>query len=136
MESDSTFQSQCGDAYSVFCFCFFCFRDPGLFSLITSLHKSYQSTVLGDSHLQPLFQKLVSHSPQTSCYVLLASLGVTRALHSEEQVMLPIKLPHWSFQEAQTVRLSMQKSIYQRHCNNTLKNPKCIPCPAFKPMHS
>ncbi|XP_050693860.1 DNA repair-scaffolding protein-like isoform X1 [Eriocheir sinensis] len=90
-------------------------QDPGLFSLISSLHKSYQSTVLRDSQLQPLFHDLASRPPQTCCYVLIASLGVTKVLHNEEQVTLPIRLPQWSLQEAHTVVCDGQRgsiSVY------------------------
>lgn len=87
------------------------FRDPGLFSLISSLHKAHQDAVREDPLLYPLLQDQASRPPQTYCYVFIVSLGLTNLLHTGEEVVLPVTLPHWSLHEA------LQVSFTYTVCN-------------------
>ena len=67
----------------------------------------------GNSILQPALQELVPSPPQTHCYVLTVSLGVTSVTSSGEQVTFSITLPNWSLQEALAV--SIPKISYVNH---------------------
>lgn len=71
------------------------FRNPGLFSLISSLHSSHQVAVRADPSLRPLLRP-----PQTSCYCFTVTLGSTCLLPCEEEVVIPLSPPSWSLQQA------------------------------------
>ncbi|KAK3871362.1 hypothetical protein Pcinc_023494 [Petrolisthes cinctipes] len=85
-------------------------QNPGLFSLISSLHSSYQAAVSGDPSLRPLLRP-----PQTSCYCFTVTLGSTYLLPCQEEVVIPLSLPSWSLQQAFQVRRDGQRGHLSLH---------------------
>ncbi|KAK4327642.1 hypothetical protein Pmani_001897 [Petrolisthes manimaculis] len=85
-------------------------QNPGLFSLISSLHSSYQEAVSGDPSLRPLLRP-----PQTSCYCFTVTLGSTCLPPCQEEVVIPLFLPSWSLQQAFQVRRDGQRGQLSLH---------------------
>ncbi|XP_068234613.1 uncharacterized protein [Palaemon carinicauda] len=71
-------------------------QNPGLFSLISSLHHSYQKALQNNPLLCPLLVDHVTSSSQTFCYVFNVNLGVTKVFNNDEEVVIPLSLPIYS----------------------------------------
>ncbi|XP_047472174.1 uncharacterized protein LOC125027253 isoform X2 [Penaeus chinensis] len=78
-------------------------QNSGLFSLLSSLHSSYQSVIYACSDLLSLLKEHATRPPQTYCYVFAVNLRVSKAINNEYQVALPIKLPDWTLIEAMQI---------------------------------
>lgn len=90
-------------------------QNPSLFSLISSLHKAYQTEVRSDPLLYPLLHAQASRPSQTYCYVFTVQLGLTELLHSGNEVVMPILLPHWSLNETLQVACDGQRGSLSLH---------------------
>ncbi|XP_042239353.1 uncharacterized protein LOC121877615 [Homarus americanus] len=90
-------------------------QNPGLFSLISSLHTAYQAEVRSNKLIYPLLQDKASCPTQTYCYAFTVSLGFTELLHSGYEVVIPITLPYWSLQEALQVPCDGQRGNLSLH---------------------
>ncbi|XP_071522994.1 uncharacterized protein [Panulirus ornatus] len=90
-------------------------QDPGLFSLISSLHKAYQDAVCENPLLYSFLQDQASRPPQTYCYVFNVTLGLTDLLHNGQEVVTPVNLPQWSLHEALQVSCDGQRGSLSLH---------------------
>ncbi|XP_045611169.2 DNA repair-scaffolding protein [Procambarus clarkii] len=90
-------------------------QNPALFSLISSLHKAYQTEICSDPLLYPLLQNQTSCPSQTYCYVFNVRLGLTELLHTGDEVVIPVSLPYWSLDGALQVLCDGQRGCLSLH---------------------
>ncbi|XP_066977920.1 uncharacterized protein [Macrobrachium rosenbergii] len=83
-------------------------QNPGLFSMISSFHHSYQRALQNNPLLCPLLVDHVTSPSQTFCYVFSVNLGITKVF-SKEEVVIPLTLPEYSLEDICQITANSQR---------------------------
>ncbi|XP_064107383.1 uncharacterized protein LOC135216180 [Macrobrachium nipponense] len=84
-------------------------ENPGLFSMISSFHHSYQRALQNNPLLCPLLEDHITAPSQTFCYVFSVNLGITKVFNKEEEVVIPLTLPNYSLEDIFQITANSQR---------------------------